>query len=129
MVGCSNTSTPGIATDASAVAAFMAEDASYEDLALGVMNEGREAIKAFVAEAENFSNDYRFILVSEQVNGDRYAIEWEMVGTNTGESGGTPATNKPFRMRGASIGRLDSNNKIQENRDYWTMTVTQVGTH
>jgi steroid delta-isomerase-like uncharacterized protein len=112
-----------------AVAAFMAEDATYEDLALGVKHEGREAIKAFVAEAEQFSSDHKFIAVSEQVSGDRYALEWEMVGTNTGEGGGLPATNKHFHIRGVSIGRLASDGTIKENRDYWNMVdyLTQVG--
>ena len=74
--------------DGSTVAAFMAEDATYEDLALGVIHEGREAIKSFVDEAEEFSKDYAFTSVSEQQSGDRYAMEWEMFGTNTGEAGG-----------------------------------------
>jgi steroid delta-isomerase-like uncharacterized protein len=115
--------------DGAAVAGFMTEDVTYEDLALGVTHEGREAITAFVAEAEQFSSDYKFISVSEQASGDRYALEWEMVGTNTGEAGGLPATNKPYRIRGVSIGRLDSAGRIKENRDYWNMTdyLMQVG--
>jgi steroid delta-isomerase-like uncharacterized protein len=115
--------------DGSTVAAFMAEDATYEDLALGVVHEGREAIKRFVDEAEQFSKDYAFTSVSEQQSGDRYAMEWEMFGTNTGEAGGLPATNKPYRIRGVSIGRLDPEGKILQNRDYWNMAdyLVQVG--
>ena len=115
--------------DGAKVAAFMAPDATYEDLALGVIHEGREAIKAFVDEAEQFSKDYTFTSVSEQASGDRYAFEWEMAGTNTGEGGGLPATNKSYRIRGVSIGRLDPDGKIEENRDYWNMVdyLTQVG--
>ena len=97
--------------------------------ALGVTHQGREAIEAFVEDAERFSNDYRFTSVSEQASGDRYALEWEMAGTNTGEAGGMPATNKPYRIRGVSIGRLDADGKIKENRDYWNMAdyLMQVG--
>jgi steroid delta-isomerase-like uncharacterized protein len=115
--------------DGAKVAAFMAQDATYEDLALGVTHEGREAIKGFVEDAEQFSKDYKFTSVSEQASGDRYALEWEMAGTNTGEGGGLPATNKPYRIRGVSIGRLDSDGKIKENRDYWNMAdyLMQVG--
>jgi steroid delta-isomerase-like uncharacterized protein len=115
--------------DASSVAAFMAEDATYEDLALGVLNEGREAIKSFVDEAEQFSKDYGFTSVSAQQSGDSYAMEWEMFGTNTGEAGGIPATNKPYRIRGVSIGVLDAQGKIKQNRDYWNMAdyLVQVG--
>ena len=115
--------------DGSAVASFMAEDATYEDLALGVLHEGRDAIKSFVDEAEQFSKDYAFTSVSEQHSGDCYAMEWEMFGTNTGEAGGLPATNKPYRIRGVSIGRLDTRGKISQNRDYWNMAdyLVQVG--
>jgi hypothetical protein len=42
---------------------------------------------------------------------------------------GFPATNKSFHFKGASIGRLDDDGKIIENRDYWNMAdfMTQVG--
>jgi steroid delta-isomerase-like uncharacterized protein len=115
--------------DPSQVGAFMANDATYEDLPLGVLHEGREAIEAFVGTAHQLSNDYRFTFVSEQQTGNHYAVEWEMAGTNTGELPGLPATNKPFRIRGISVGRLDGDGKIQQNRDYWDLAgyLTQVG--
>jgi steroid delta-isomerase-like uncharacterized protein len=111
------------------VAAYMAADATYEDLALGQLHEGRSAIEAFVSGVEQFSDDYSFVPVSEQANGDSYAFEWEMLGTNTGESGGVPATNKPYRIRGVSVGRLDADGKIKTNRDYWNLAdyLTQIG--
>ena len=115
--------------DPEQVGAFMAEDAVYEDLALGQTHEGRAAIVGFVGTADQLSKDYRFTLISEQASGDHYAIEWEMAGTNTGEAAGLPATNKQYRIRGVSIGRLDGNGKIRQNRDYWNMVdyLTQVG--
>ena len=115
--------------DGAKVAAYMAEDATYEDLALGQMHEGRAAIEAFVNEANDFSKDYSFLFISEQADGDSYALEWEMIGTNTGEAGGLPATNKPYRIRGVSVGRLNANRKIARNRDYWNMAdyLMQVG--
>lgn len=76
------------------VAAFMADDVVYEDLALRQIHEGREAIIGFVQASEEFSKDHKFVLVSEQTSGDRYAFEWEMIGTNTGESGGLPGTRR-----------------------------------
>jgi steroid delta-isomerase-like uncharacterized protein len=115
--------------DGSQVAVFMAEDATYEDLALGVLHEGRDAIKAFAQEADSFSSDYRFISISTRQSGSSYAMEWEMVGTNTGEGGGLPATNKPYKIRGASVGVVDDDGKIKRNRDYWNMAdyLAQVG--
>ena len=115
--------------DGAKVAAYMADDATYEDLALGQMHEGKAAIEAFVNEADEFSKDYSFTSISEQATGDSYALEWEMSGTNTGEAGGLPATNKPYRIRGVSVGRLDDTGKITTNRDYWNMAdyLMQVG--
>jgi hypothetical protein len=48
------------------------------------------------------------------MDGSRYAIEWEMLGTITGASGGFPATGKPYRIRGASIGELGPDSKYRE---------------
>ncbi len=59
-----------------------------------------------------FSSDYRFVTVSTRMDGSRYAIEWEMLGTNTEASGGFPATGKPYRIRGASIGELVSRKAV-----------------
>jgi SnoaL-like polyketide cyclase len=52
-----------------------------------------------------------------------------MIGTNTGEGAGLPPTNKPFRIRGVSVGILDSSGKIKHNRDYWNLAayLMQVG--
>ena len=115
--------------DGGQVAEFMAEGIVYEDLALGVVHEGRDAIKGFVAEAGDFSSDYRFEPVSKQQTGNQYAMEWIMAGTNTGEAGGLPATGKPYRIRGVSIGEVDGQGRIVRNTDYWNMAdyLVQVG--
>ena len=55
------------------------------------------------------------------MDGSHDAIEWEMLGTNTGAFGGFPATGKPYRIRGASIGELGPDRKITANRDYWNL--------
>jgi steroid delta-isomerase-like uncharacterized protein len=115
--------------DATQVGAFMAVDATYEDLALGQLHQGRDAIKEFAEETGRFSNDFRFSPVSVQASGTDYAMEWEMSGTNTGDIAGLPATNKPYRIRGVSIGQLDADGKISHNRDYWNLAdyLMQVG--
>ena len=61
--------------------------------------------------------------------GNDYANEWVMLGTNDRERPGVPATGRSFRVRGASIGRLDANGRIVENRDYYNLAelVTQLG--
>src|SRR5579859_5035211 len=127
--------------DAARLAACYAEDATHEDLALGVFYEGRNAIKASIEEAEKYSNEYQFTSVSQQTNGDRYAIEWEVAGTTTGEAGGLLATDTgemvggaaagtPYRVRGVSVGRIDADGNIKENRDYYNIAdyLAQIGT-
>jgi hypothetical protein len=52
-----------------------------------------------------------------------------MLGTNDRELRGVPATGRSFRVRGASIGRLDANGRIVANRDYYNLAelLTQLG--
>jgi hypothetical protein len=70
----------------------MAEDVIYDDLASGLVRQGRDAVHAYVEQTVSFSSDYRFLTVTTRMDGGRYAIEWEMLGNNTGASGGFPAT-------------------------------------
>jgi steroid delta-isomerase-like uncharacterized protein len=112
--------------DGSRVAAFMAEDVTYEDLSSGAVYEGRDAVRGYVEQTVAFSGDYRFVTVSTQADGDRYAIEWEMLGTNTGAAGGFPATGKTYRIRGASVGTLRADGTIVVNRDYWNLAAYLV---
>jgi hypothetical protein len=52
-----------------------------------------------------------------------------MCGTNDREVEGVPATGRAFRVRGASVGKLDTSGRIVENRDYYNLAeiVTQLG--
>ena len=79
----------------------------------------REELQGLVRSVRQASPDCRFSVVSEQQCGDWYAIEWESVGTDTGEIDGRPPTNKPFRVRGISVGQLDESGKIAIDREYY----------
>ena len=117
------------AHDSAAVARYMAGDAIYEDVALGRVLHGPSEIASFVEEATTSSSDFRFEVVSLFTAGNDYANEWVMLGTNDRERRGVPATGRSFRVRGASIGRLDANGRIVENRDYYNLAelLTQLG--
>jgi steroid delta-isomerase-like uncharacterized protein len=108
------------AHDPAAVARYMADDAIYEDVALGRVLHGPSEIAAFVAEATRASSDFRFEEVSLFAAGGDYANEWIMIGTNDREVQGVPATGRSFRVRGAS-GKLDTSGRIVENRDYYNL--------
>lgn len=109
------------AHDPVAVARHMADDAIYEDVALGRVLHGRSEIAAFVEEATRASSDFRFEEVSLFTAGSDYANEWVMTGTNDREVQGVPATGRSFRVRGASVGKLDPSGRIAENRDYYNL--------
>lgn len=109
------------AHDPAAVARYMADDAIYEDVALGRVLHGPSEIAAFVEEATRASSDFRFEEVSLFTAGGAYANEWIMTGTNDREVHGVRATGRSFRVRGASVGKLDASGRIVENRDYYNL--------
>ena len=109
------------AHDPAAVARYMADDAVYEDVALGRVLHGPSEIAAFVEEATRASSDFRFEEVSLFTAGGDYANEWIMIGTNDREVPGVPATGRSFRVRGASVGKLDTSGRIVANRDYYNL--------
>jgi steroid delta-isomerase-like uncharacterized protein len=109
------------AHDPAAVARYMADDAVYEDVALGRVLHGPSEIASFVKEATRISSDFRFEEVSMFTVGSDYANEWIMTGTNDREVQGAPATGRSFRVRGASVGKLDTSGRIVQNRDYYNL--------
>ncbi len=117
------------AHDSAAVARYMADDAIYEDVALGRVLHGPSEIAAFAEEATRVSSDFRFEEVSLFTAGSDYANEWIMTGTNDREVQGMPATGRSFRVRGASVGKLDTSGRVAENRDYYNLAemFTQLG--
>ena len=117
------------AHDPGAVARHMADGAVYEDVALGRVLHGPSEIATFVEEATRSSSDFRFEVVSLITTGSDYANEWVMLGTNDRALAGVPASGRSFRVRGASVGKLDSSGLIVENRDYYNLAelLTQLG--
>ena len=119
------------AHDSAAVTSFMADDAVYQDFALGERFEGVVAVRAFIdAMATTFSSDYRFESGTVVGDGEGYALEWTMVGTNdrADPDRGLPATGRSYRVPGVSVGRV-RNGRIVQNRDYWNLAdyLQQVG--
>jgi steroid delta-isomerase-like uncharacterized protein len=115
--------------DGPAAAADMAEDAVYEDVAAAHVRRGRDEIAGWVAEGTGFSSDLHLEAVTFFYLGPAFAVEWVMSGTNDGPVGGQPATGRPWRVRSASVGMLNAEGLIAENRDYWNMAevFAQIG--
>jgi steroid delta-isomerase-like uncharacterized protein len=115
--------------DAAAVAEWIAEDCVYEDVAMGEVLKGPTEVMAFAQRTATMSSDYAFEVVSASESGEQYTVEWVLAGTHTGDMPGIPATGKPFRIRGVSVGRRNAAGKITEDRDYWNMAdfLMQIG--
>ena len=107
-----------VSHDAKKISSFFTDDGVYEDVGLGAVNRGRDAIRAFVAGGFVTFPDFNVVLTSLFVTEDRAASEWIMTGTHLGDSPGLPATGKPISVRGASIIEF-RDDKIQRDSDYW----------
>ena len=117
--------------DAGRMTAFLSEDSTYEDLAIGEFIQGRENIREFASQMESkLSSDYRFEYTGVTGDGEGYALEWTMTGThdNGDPEHGLPATGRSFQIRGVSVGR-QQDGWIVRNRDYWNLAnfLQQVG--
>jgi len=107
--------------DPDTVAALFAEDATVDFMGGGPQFavKGLDAIKESVRAYQGWTNDGSFTLVSELVREDRFVIEFVETATNTGKMRRqAPATNRRYTCPGVAVGRLDSNGKITEERDY-----------
>ena len=116
--------------DGSLIAALMADDGAYEDVAVGEALD-RASIVDFVARTHTLSSDYVIEWLSTQRSGNSYAAEWIMSGTNDGPAValGLPPTGRPWEIRGASVGQLDDEGRIRLHRDYWNLAglLVQLG--
>jgi steroid delta-isomerase-like uncharacterized protein len=114
--------------DTEAAIRFMTEDAVYEDVGGGAILRGRQAILRYYTDSYRYSTDCRSVILSQQQSGNQFAFEWEMEGTNDGEFGSLPATNKRFNLRGATVGE-HVDGKFTIKRDYYNLAdmLTQLG--
>ena len=114
--------------DVEKIASFYTNDCIYEDVASGIVRNGKEELKTFLNNILTAFPDLKIEIKSYFVAGDRIGSEWIMTGTRSGPSPYLPGAKKKFSIRGASITELQ-NGKIKRNSDYWNMTsyLRQVG--
>ena len=117
--------------DGDGVTAFMADDVSYTDVALGQTFNGRDGVKGFVdGMADHLSTDYTFTNGWAVDTSGSYSFEWVLAGTNDrpNPAAGLPATGEKFEIRGISIG-IKEGGLVSENHDYWNLAgfLMQVG--
>lgn len=96
----------------------MTDDVVIEDIPLGMVMEGKDAVrqgyKSFIAAAP----DYRIEPKSWVSTDTSFATEVVLSGTQKGDFPGVPATGKQFSIRGCAFGEFEDG-KIKGRRDYW----------
>jgi steroid delta-isomerase-like uncharacterized protein len=116
--------------DADKLLPLFTDDVRYEDVTLGAVNQGRNALRDFATGAFGAFADLKFELTSRLVaaDGKSGAMEWIWRGRQTKDFPGLPATNKPFEVRGATVVDF-TDGKISRNSDYWDLAtyMKQVG--
>jgi steroid delta-isomerase-like uncharacterized protein len=114
--------------DIERVVSLCTDECIYEDVPLGVVNRGKQELRAFGHQVFDAFPDFKIELTSQFAEGDRALLEWVMHGTHNGDLPGMPATGKGFSVRGATALYL-TNGRISRNSDYWDMAtlLTQLG--
>ncbi|HXH23178.1 MAG TPA: ester cyclase [Dehalococcoidia bacterium] len=112
--------------DAAGYAATYAAGAVVHDPQYGEPLKGRDKVRADIQDFFRAFPDLKGSLRSLLVNEDTYAAEFEMTGTHLGpiptpDGVEIPASNKPVRFGGVSIGRVDRNGEIAEERRYYDL--------
>jgi steroid delta-isomerase-like uncharacterized protein len=110
----------GWSNDMEKLLPIFTDDVVYEDATMGVVNHGKEELRAFAAGFFTAFPDATFTLHSSFAAGNWAAMEWTLTGTQKGDMPGMPATNKRVSVRGSTVIEL-KDGKISRNTDYWDM--------
>jgi steroid delta-isomerase-like uncharacterized protein len=102
------------------VASVFTDDCVYEDVALGVVNKGKEQLIAFGDGFIGGVPDLDVEVTSRFVSGDKAAAEWTMTGTHSGDLPGMPASGRTFSLRGVSTFDLRGD-RVSRCSDYWDL--------
>jgi steroid delta-isomerase-like uncharacterized protein len=117
-------------SDVEKLLALFTDDVVFEDVTLGAVNHGRNALRDFAAGVFAAFEDLKFELKSRVVasDGKSGAMEWTWRGRQTKDLPGLAATNKPFEVRGATVVEF-ADGKISRDSDYWDLAtyMKQVG--
>ena len=108
------------AHDLGRVTELFTDECDYEDVTLGVVNHGKSELDQFGQGFIAALPDVTFALESIVAGDGRAAAEWTMVGTQTGDLPGLPATGKRCSVRGASVFEVRGDRFVR-CADYWDM--------
>jgi steroid delta-isomerase-like uncharacterized protein len=111
--------------DADAIVATLTDDVLFEDVTIAEVHTGRDAVHAFALQTFETIPGSKLELVSYVENGDDWASQWILRGKGMAANAGMPASDKPWEIRGSSVGKL-SGGLISETHDYWNMVALLV---
>ncbi len=106
--------------DADKVLALFTDDCVYEDVTLGIVNQGKQQLRDFANTFFGAFPDFDVQLKTRFASGPLGSAEWLMTGTHKGDLPGMPATNKRMSLRGASVFELQGD-QIKRCSDYCDM--------
>jgi steroid delta-isomerase-like uncharacterized protein len=105
--------------DVEGILAAYTDDATYEEVALGIVTEGQDELRTHIEGLFGAAPDLSLVVTEAVVSGDRAAVEWIATATYTGQMAGLPpGSGQPFTLRGASILELEGD-RIRADREYW----------
>ena len=103
------------------VLSFFNEDCIYEDITLGVVNRGKQALMKFANEMFTTQPDFHLEYTRYFANDTQGMAEWTVTHTRKGEFYGVDVTGKKVRLTGVTLFEFE-NGKISRNSDYWDLT-------
>jgi steroid delta-isomerase-like uncharacterized protein/uncharacterized protein (TIGR02118 family) len=109
------------AHDAERIARLFTSDCVYEDVTLGVVNRGRDELRAFAGAIFAAAPDFEITLGARFLAAGWGGMEWRMAGTQVGAIAGLPPSGRRFDVRGSTILELAPEG-ISRCSDYWDMT-------
>ncbi|MCD6029296.1 MAG: hypothetical protein K0S78_1470 [Thermomicrobiales bacterium] len=107
------------AGDADRLLALLADDALWEEPAIGLAARGPDQILAHLDALFTAAPDIAYEVTDIVVTDDRAVLEWVVTGTYTSDFPGLPpAAGQPFTFRGASVFEL-AGGKVLRYTEYW----------
>lgn len=114
------------AHDVEKVVSYYTDDCVYEDMAMGVVNEGKDALRHFVEEVYKTMPDFKVEYVNRFATETEAAGEWVITATWNGPFEGVDCTGKKIRFTGLSRYTF-RDGLIATAKDCWDYTVMMKG--
>ena len=110
------------AHDIPALLALFTDDCLYEDMAMGVVNRGKEELRRFAEEVFKTMPDFQLKFPIRFATPKWGSSEWQITATWNGAFEGVDCTGRTIVFTGLSMYSF-RDGKIASNRDCWDYTV------